>query len=57
MPVAGYVAMLFILASAVLMLYTPETITRMRNGEDSLHDWIPVGAATLVLVTVAVFAR
>jgi hypothetical protein len=60
MPPVGIpelVAALFILASAVLMLYVPETVSRMRDGVATHRDWIPVAAATLVLVSVAVFAR
>jgi hypothetical protein len=60
MPPVGIpelVAALFILASAVLMLYVPETVSRMRDGVATRRDWLPVAAATLVLVSVAVFSR
>jgi hypothetical protein len=51
------VAALFILASAVLMLHVPETVTKMRDGVATHRDWLPVAAATLVLISVAVFSR
>jgi hypothetical protein len=51
------VAALFILASAVLMLHVPEAVSRMRDGVATRRDWLPVAAATVVLLSVAVFSR
>ncbi len=60
MPPVGIpelVAALFILASAVLMLHVPEAVSRMRDGVATHRDWLPVAAATAVLVSVAIFSR
>ena len=55
--IAESVAALFVVASLILMLCVPDAVAKARDGKSTHKDWIPVVAATVVLLTVAIFAK